>query len=222
MTATSAHHRCYGESMWFRMSCRFQEASRGSLDLRRVRYLSPVSAADRALAAIIGDNALMRREVGQIQFDPGNLPVSMPAVCDICKRVKPFGSPEEQPRTEFTIARDNMINHIGSLSRRVLGFAGTSALLLAVTPTAAQAADYTVTLASMSYGRVPSQLKVGDTITFVNKDTVPHTVTARDKSFDLHMGPGQSAKMTTDKEGSFPFYCTYHSTMRGTLKVAAR
>lgn len=89
-------------------------------------------------------------------------------------------------------------------------------------PAAASAADYTVTVANMSYGRVPSNLKVGDTITWVNHDTVPHTVTARDKSFDLRPGPGQSAKMTLDKEGSFPFYCIYHAAMRGTLKVAAK
>jgi plastocyanin len=115
-----------------------------------------------------------------------------------------------------------MIRHFGSLAAHIRGLAGVSALLMVMAPTAVQAADYTVTLSNMSYGRVPSALKVGDTITFVNKDTVPHTVTARDKSFDLHMGPGQSAKMTTDKEGSIPFYCTYHSTMRGTLKVAAK
>lgn len=115
-----------------------------------------------------------------------------------------------------------MFKHFGSLTAHIRGPAGASALLMVMAPTVAQAADYTVTLSNMSYGRLPSSLKVGDTITWVNKDTVPHTVTARDKSFDLHMGPGQSAKMTTDKEGSFPFYCIYHATMRGTLKVAAK
>jgi plastocyanin len=89
-------------------------------------------------------------------------------------------------------------------------------------PAAASAADYTVTMANMSYGKLPSALKVGDTITWVNHDTVPHTITARDKSFDLRTGPGQSAKMTLDKDGSFAFFCIYHAMMRGTLKVAAK
>jgi plastocyanin len=115
-----------------------------------------------------------------------------------------------------------MIRHIGPLYQHIRGLAGATALLMVMAPTVAQAADYTVTMANMSFGRIPSALKVGDTITWVNKDTVPHTVTARDKSFDLRMGPGQSAKMTADKEGSFPFYCIFHSTMRGTLKVAAK
>jgi len=93
---------------------------------------------------------------------------------------------------------------------------------LVAMPAAASAADYTVTMANMSYGKLPSGLKVGDTITWVNHDTVPHTITARDKSFDLRTGPGQSTKMTLDKEGSFAFYCIYHAMMRGTLKVAAK
>jgi len=79
-----------------------------------------------------------------------------------------------------------------------------------------------VTMNSMSYGHIPTDLKVGDTVTFVNRDTVAHTATARDHSFDLHVNPGKSARMTLQKAGAFPFYCTYHTTMRGTLTVAAK
>jgi len=104
--------------------------------------------------------------------------------------------------------------------RNTMVMAAAAAAVLS--PACASAADYTVTMANMSYGRIPSDLKVGDTITWVNHDSVPHTVTARDKSFDLRMGPGQSAKMTADKPGNFAFYCIYHATMRGTLKIAAK
>jgi plastocyanin len=71
------------------------------------------------------------------------------------------------------------------------------------------------------YGPLPTGLKAGDTITFSNDDTVAHTVTARDHSFDLHLNPGQSAKLTLPKDGSYPIYCIYHSTMRGVLVAAA-
>jgi plastocyanin len=97
------------------------------------------------------------------------------------------------------------------------------ALGLAVTAlgtTPALAESYTVNMANMSFGRVPSKLKVGDTIVWTNHDSVPHTVTARDKSFDLRLNPGQSATQQLGKAGSFPFYCIYHSQMRGTLAVA--
>jgi plastocyanin len=72
----------------------------------------------------------------------------------------------------------------------------------------------------MAYGKLPAALKVGDTITFVNNDTVPHTVTARDHSFDLRLAPRKSDTLTLKKAGSFPFYCIYHVAMRGTLTVA--
>ena len=106
--------------------------------------------------------------------------------------------------------------------RRLPLFAGAVSAALLTLPTAASAADHVVTMANMSYGRLPSDIKVGDTITWVNNDSVPHTVTARDKSFDLRLAPGKKGTMTASKPGSFPFYCIYHATMRGVLKVAAK
>jgi plastocyanin len=100
------------------------------------------------------------------------------------------------------------------------------ALALSGVPSGAIAADapvaahqYTVTIANMAFGKLPASLKVGDTITFVNNDTVPHTVTARDHSFDLRLAPRKSDKLTLKKAGSFPFYCIYHVAMKGTLSV---
>jgi plastocyanin len=81
---------------------------------------------------------------------------------------------------------------------------------------------FTVTMANMSFGQIPGNAKVGDTITWVNRDSVPHSVTARDRSFDVRLNPGKSATMTLQKAGSFALYCIYHPAMRGTLKVAAK
>jgi plastocyanin len=80
----------------------------------------------------------------------------------------------------------------------------------------------TVHINSANYGALPTGLKVGDTINWINDDTVAHTVTARDHSFDLHLNPGQSAKLTVQKNGTFQIYCIYHSTMRGVLVAAPR
>ena len=114
---------------------------------------------------------------------------------------------------------------VPALARRRAHFRGGLALCLAMTALGAIAQpgrDYVVVISSMSYGRIPSGLGVGDTITWTNHDSVPHTVTARDRSFDLHVNPGQSVRMSLKTPGSFPFYCIYHSTMRGTLTVAAK
>lgn len=107
--------------------------------------------------------------------------------------------------------------------RRGLALAAALAMLATGNGALAQAPSrYVVTMADMSYGPLPGALKVGDTIVWTNRDTVPHTVTARDHSFDLRIAPGKSAPMTLQKPGSFAFYCTYHTMMRGKLTVAAK
>ena len=87
---------------------------------------------------------------------------------------------------------------------------------------AAPAQDSVVTLSNMKFGAFPSGLKVGDSIVFVNKDSVPHTVTARDHSFDLRIAPGQRARLTLSKAGTFAISCILHSPMRATMTVAAK
>lgn len=106
--------------------------------------------------------------------------------------------------------------------RRGLALSAAALVMLAAGSALAQGARYVVTMSDMSYGAVPSGLKVGDTIVWSNHDTVPHTVTARDRSFDLRVAPGQNVPMTLQKPGSFAFYCTYHTMMRGKLTVAAK
>jgi plastocyanin len=69
---------------------------------------------------------------------------------------------------------------------------------------------------------MPPGLKVGDTIVWVNRDTVIHSVTARDHSFDLRLNPGQSGKMTLTTAGHIAFYCLFHPNMRGSMTVAAK
>lgn len=81
--------------------------------------------------------------------------------------------------------------------------------------------QYTVTMANMSFGRLPAGVKVGDTIVWVNRDTVPHSATARDRSFDIRLGQGQTIRMPVKKAGTFAIYCIYHPAMRATLTVAA-
>lgn len=86
---------------------------------------------------------------------------------------------------------------------------------------AAEARDYTVAMRNMAYGAIPSGLKIGDSITWVNKDSVPHTVTSRDHSFDLRIGPGQSGRLSLTKAGSYQIYCILHSPMRGSFTVGS-
>lgn len=67
---------------------------------------------------------------------------------------------------------------------------------------------------------VPATLAVkpGDRVTWVNKDLVPHTVTARDGRFDSKtIAAGGSFTWTASGNGHVEYACLYHPTMVATL-----
>ncbi|WP_432262734.1 plastocyanin/azurin family copper-binding protein [Cupriavidus sp. TMH.W2] len=69
---------------------------------------------------------------------------------------------------------------------------------------------------------VPWTLAVrrGDVVVWVNKDPFPHTVTASGDGFDSKaIAPGKSWRYAARKTGVFPYTCTLHPTMTGTLSV---
>jgi cytochrome c oxidase subunit II len=81
-----------------------------------------------------------------------------------------------------------------------------------------------------SYEPDPLTVKVGDTIAVENKDTTPHTVTNGKDATDPNMGKlfdtsiinaGDSADIVTAdlKPGKYPFFCSVHPYMTGSLTV---
>lgn len=61
---------------------------------------------------------------------------------------------------------------------------------------------------------------VGASVTWVNQGAALHTATAEDGSFDSgFLATGESFTMTFDREGSFPYLCTLHPGMTGTIIV---
>lgn len=84
------------------------------------------------------------------------------------------------------------------------------------------------TLADKSYSPNPTEISKGDTIRFVNKDTVLHTATSGDSStaipsgvFDSgFLGPNRAAEVTINEVGEFPYYCQAHPTMVGLVRVS--
>jgi len=70
----------------------------------------------------------------------------------------------------------------------------------------------------------PSTLtvKVGTSVTWVNRDSTPHTVTSLNGTFDSgNMNAGASYKFTFAHPGTYPYTCTYHSWMKGTIVVTS-
>ena len=69
---------------------------------------------------------------------------------------------------------------------------------------------------------IPNELVVapGDTITWINYDIVPHTVTADDKSWDsgLIKANGQW-EIVVIKDMLPSYFCQYHPTMKANLSI---
>jgi plastocyanin len=58
----------------------------------------------------------------------------------------------------------------------------------------------------------------GDTITWINRDIVPHTATADDNSWDTgEILTNQRKTITIPEKFDRTYYCAYHPTMRGEL-----
>jgi len=76
------------------------------------------------------------------------------------------------------------------------------------------------TLTTTAYSPNPVVLAVGGTATWKNNDTVTHTATAGDGTWDSgSIAPGASFSRTFPTAGSFPYKCTIHPGMVGTVTV---
>jgi plastocyanin len=90
------------------------------------------------------------------------------------------------------------------------------------------------TMANKAFAPDDINAKVGDTVTWTNKDTIFHTVTSgtgpsdttHGKEFDSGLsGPtalttqGQTFSHTFRTAGEFPYFCQLHPTMVGKVEV---
>jgi len=75
--------------------------------------------------------------------------------------------------------------------------------------------------ASLSYSPNPANARVGQRVVWRNADAMTHTATANAGSFDTgFLAPGASSTpITMGAAGSFPYLCTIHPGMVGTLVV---
>jgi plastocyanin len=79
---------------------------------------------------------------------------------------------------------------------------------------------HTVVIVGMKFEPESLTVKRGDIIVWVNKDFFPHTATAQDRTFDSRdIGTNKSWKYVAKKDGTFPYICTLHPAMKGTLIV---
>ena len=78
-----------------------------------------------------------------------------------------------------------------------------------------------VKISNFQFSPATVTVKPGDRVTVTNEDSATHTVTADDgHSFDTgDLANGQSHSISVSKPGSYPYRCSIHPNMHGTLVV---
>jgi plastocyanin len=87
------------------------------------------------------------------------------------------------------------------------------------TPDAGEATDVEASVAGFEWSAV--EAKVGDVITWSNGDTAAHGVKTDDGSCRMESNiPGSgTGSLVFDKAGTYPFTCTVHGNMKGTITI---
>ncbi|GAB2539324.1 cupredoxin domain-containing protein [Rhodanobacter koreensis] len=99
------------------------------------------------------------------------------------------------------------------------GIAPVSAASMAKPPATAQTRRvHVIVIDKMQYGPMPTDVRAGDIIEWINHDILEHSATARDGHFDVDLKPGASGRITATA-GTLAFFCKFHPTMAATLVV---
>lgn len=88
-------------------------------------------------------------------------------------------------------------------------------------PARAQTAiDHVVTIKKFKFVPAEITVRIGDTITWVNKDLAPHTATsdAKDWSTDA-LKKGQSETVELTAQTTTGYFCKFHPNMKGRIII---
>ncbi|HEX3609990.1 MAG TPA: plastocyanin/azurin family copper-binding protein [Solirubrobacterales bacterium] len=73
------------------------------------------------------------------------------------------------------------------------------------------------------YDPDPVTVQVGGKVIWQNEDTIPHTATAEDGSFDTGtIEPGKLKSETFKQAGTYRYVCEIHPRMSGTVEVVEK
>jgi plastocyanin len=81
-------------------------------------------------------------------------------------------------------------------------------------------ASVAVQIDNFAFGPADQTVAAGGIVTWTNVDSVAHTVSAADGSFDSgNLNPGETYVHQFEQAGTFEYHCQYHPNMMGTITV---
>jgi plastocyanin len=117
--------------------------------------------------------------------------------------------------------------------KRSMSIAGLAALVLgmgvygtgqkgSVTSAQEKASTMEVKIDNFSFGPITLTVPVGATVTWTNRDDIPHTVVSADdpKAFKSKvLDTDEKFSFTFSKVGTYPYFCSIHPKMTGKVIV---
>ena len=115
-------------------------------------------------------------------------------------------------------------------SVRILGLAvavvvalvafAASTRIFAAAAQQAQPANPEVKIDNFSFGPASLTIAAGTTVTWINRDDIPHTVVSEDKLFKSRvLDTDEKFSFTFAKPGTFGYFCSLHPKMTGKVVV---
>ncbi|WBL80992.1 cupredoxin family copper-binding protein [Bradyrhizobium xenonodulans] len=98
-----------------------------------------------------------------------------------------------------------------------LGLALTAVILLPATN--ARADDMDVHIDNFVFQPTELKIKVGTTVTWTNRDDIPHTVVSAGKFRSKTLDTDDKFSFTFTNAGDYKYFCSLHPHMAGMIKV---
>lgn len=76
-----------------------------------------------------------------------------------------------------------------------------------------------VAIQNFAYNPATASVAVGETVTWTNNDSAPHTVTFDSGPDCGNLANGETTSATFAQAGTYPYHCTIHNNMRGSVEV---
>ena len=111
---------------------------------------------------------------------------------------------------------------MNSIDRRDFGIAVVAAMLLPVGTARAEdahAEELAVHIDNFVFAPAQLTVKVGQTVTWTNRDDIPHTVVCAGKFRSKTMDTDGTFSFTFTTAGEYKYFCSLHPHMTGMVKV---